>query len=68
MLAVKGFSMEKRLCWATLGIAGFVLLLFLLDAIMDIPFYGIEKWVDYLGIAASGLLGYLAWDTLRELK
>ena len=31
MQAVKGLSMEKWLCWGSMGVAGFLLLLFVLD-------------------------------------
>ena len=31
MVAVKGLSMEKWLCWGSIGVAGLLLLLFLLD-------------------------------------
>jgi len=60
--------MEKRMCWAALGVAGFLLLLFLLDMFLDIPFGGISTTVDVLGIVCCLILGYIAWDTVRELS
>lgn len=72
--AVKGNSMEKWLCWVSLGIAGLLLFLFLLDFILYMvgssfmPFGGISPWVvDIIGCLASGLLVYLAWDAVREI-
>ena len=67
MQAVKGLSMEKRMCWAAMGVAGFLLLLFVLDLVLDFPFRGISPAVDVIGILCCGILGYLAWDTFREI-
>jgi hypothetical protein len=60
--------MEKWLCWGSLGAAGLLLLLFLLDMIIGAPFGGISIFVDILCIIASGVVGYLAWDASRDLK
>ena len=38
MQASKGLPMEKRLCWAALGVAGLLLIVFLIDLILDLPF------------------------------
>ncbi len=61
-------SMEKWLCWGALGAAGLMALLFLLDLVAKFPFGGASKVLDVFGILASALVGYLAWDTLRELR
>src|SRR5947209_9987803 len=68
MQAVKGVFMEKWLCWGSMGVAGLLLLLFLLDLVLSIPFNGISKPVDVLTILASGLVLYLAWDASRDLR
>jgi hypothetical protein len=65
---LKGWSMEKWLCWGSLGVAGVLLLLFLLDIILGIPFGGIGYIVDGIGIVACGLTGYLAWESFKELR
>ena len=65
---LKGLSMEKRLCFGSMGVAGFLLLLFLLDIIFKFPFSGISVTVDVLGIIASGLVLYLAWDAYKDLR
>jgi hypothetical protein len=67
MLAVKGSSMEKWLCWASLSISGLALIGFLLDLILGIPYGGLSKPVDVIGILASGILAYLSWDALMDL-
>jgi len=66
--ALKGSSMEKWLCWGSLGVAGLLLLLFLLDLIISIPFGGIDWYINVIGILACGLTGYLAWESFREMR
>ena len=60
--------MEKWLCWGSLGLSGILLLLFLLDLILGFPFGGIGLVVNIIGILACGLVGYLAWESFRELR
>lgn len=68
MQAVKGISMEKWLCWTSMGVAGLLLLLFVLDFVTGIPFSQVSKLVDILGVLTSGLVLYLAWDAYRDLR
>jgi hypothetical protein len=68
MQAVKGIPMEKWLCWVSMGIAGLLLLLFLLDLVASVPFGGISKAVDIMLILASGLAFYLAYDAFKDLR
>ncbi len=68
MQAVKGISMEKGLCWASMGVAGLLLLLFLLDVLLGIPFSKVSVVVDILGILTSGLVLYLAYDAYKDLR
>jgi hypothetical protein len=68
MQAVKGLSMEKWLCWGSMGVAGLLLLLFLLDLFLAFPFGGISKPVDVISIIASAVVLYLAWDAFRDLR
>ena len=67
MVAVKGLSMEKWLCWGSIGVAGLLLLLFLLDLFTGFPFYGISPAVDIMGAVCCAVLGYLGWNALRDL-
>ncbi len=60
--------MEKWLCWGSLGAAGIFLLLLLLDLILGIPFGRISAVADILGILACGLVGYLSWESYKELR
>jgi hypothetical protein len=68
VLVAKGSSMEKGLCWGSLSVAGIMLLFFILDIALAIPFGGLSKTVDVLGIVASVILLYLSFETLRELR
>jgi hypothetical protein len=61
-------TMDKWLCWASMGVAGLLLLLFLLDMFLGMPFGGISKVVDVFGVLASGVVLYLAWDASRDLR
>jgi hypothetical protein len=59
--------MEKWLCWGSMGVSGLLLLLFVLDIVLGIPF-GKNYVVDGLGIIAAGLLGYLGWESFKEIS
>ena len=61
-------TMDKWLCWGSMGVSGLLLLLFLLDLFLSIPFGGISKVVDVFGILASGLVLFLAIDAFRDLR
>ena len=61
--------MEKWMCYAALGTAAVMLLVFLLDLIVEFPFGGTAfVYVDIFGIIASVVVGYLGYSALRDLK
>jgi hypothetical protein len=68
MLALKGLFMEKWMCWGSLGVAGLLLLLFVLDMIIGVPFGGVSLVVDIVAVLACGIVGYLAYDAYRDLR
>jgi hypothetical protein len=68
LAAVKGFSMERWLCFGSMGVGGLMLFLFLLDLIVGVPFGGISKAVDILSILCSSLVLYLGWDASRDFR
>jgi hypothetical protein len=68
MQALKGWSMEKWLCWGAMGVAGLFTLLFLLDLVAKFPFGGLNKVVDILGILSCLIVGYLGWDAFQDLR
>ena len=61
--------MEKNMCYAALGVAGVMALLFLLDLILGFPFGGSPfATVDIIGLITSGIVGYLGFNALRDLR
>jgi hypothetical protein len=67
MVTLKGLSMEKWLCWGSLGVSGALLLLFVVDMVLGFPFG--QNWiVDIIGSLACGAVGYLAWESFREIR
>jgi hypothetical protein len=60
--------MEKYLCWGSLGTAGTLLVLFVLDLVIKIPFNGLSRTVDILGILACGIVVYLSWEAYRDFR
>ncbi|HYV36267.1 MAG TPA: hypothetical protein VE988_11220 [Gemmataceae bacterium] len=65
---MKGLSMEKWLCWGSMGVSGFLLILFLVDAIVGIPFGHLSIIVDIIGVLACGIVLYLGWDAFKDLR
>ena len=68
MPAMKGMAMDKKMCFGALAVAGIMLVIFLLDLLAGIPFGGASALVDIFGIIAAGLVGYMAFHALRELR
>lgn len=68
MTAAKGLSMEKWFCWGSMGVAGLLLLLFLLDVGLSIPFGGMSVAVDIVSIVCCVILLYLGWNAYRDLR
>ena len=61
--------MEKNMCYAALGVAGLMGLLFLLDVVVGIPFGGGPfTAIDILGIIAAGIVGYLGYSSLKDIR
>ncbi|HQR05471.1 MAG TPA: hypothetical protein PLN21_01545 [Gemmatales bacterium] len=58
----------KKMCWIALGVAAFMTLLFLLDIFVGFPFAGASPTLDVFGILGGAVIGYLAWDTTREIR
>jgi hypothetical protein len=68
MMLVKGFSMEKWLCLGAMGVAGLLLLVFILDLSIQVPFGRLSGAVDVCTIIASALVFYMAFDAYKDLK
>lgn len=60
--------MEKWLCWSSMGAAGVVLLLFVLDLAIQIPFGRSSVVVDILAIVCSIAVLLLSFDAFRDIS
>jgi hypothetical protein len=61
--------MDKILSYGALGVAGLMGLAFLLDLVAGFPFgQGPFLIFDILGLLAAGIVGYLGFNALREIK
>ncbi len=62
--------MDKKLCIFGLSVGGLMLLLFVLDLFIGIPFGGAGPftYIDIIGIIASGMLLYMAYHAYREVR
>lgn len=61
--------MEKGLCYGALGVAALMLLLFIVDIVAGFPF-GSGPFITYdiLGIIAAGIIGYLGFNSMKDVK
>lgn len=66
--AVKGLSMEKWLCLGSMAISGLLLVLFILDLTIGMPFGGHWKVVKILGVISCGLILYMGWDAFKDWR
>ncbi len=61
-------TMAKRMIIGSMAAAGFVALLSVLDLAVKIPFSGFSMTMDILFLCSAGIILYLGWDALRELR
>jgi hypothetical protein len=59
-------GMPKALCMVGMGVAILLILLFLLDLIVGIPFGRASMLMDVLMILCALLLGFVSWTTYKE--
>jgi hypothetical protein len=52
--------------FASMGVAGFVAFLAIVDLSLKFPFAGYSPTLDILLLVASAIIGYLSWETYRE--
>jgi hypothetical protein len=60
--------MSKALTIAGMVVAGLVGAAFALDLAVGIPFDAARPMMDVGGLIAAAVLGYLAWDALRDVR
>jgi hypothetical protein len=58
--------MIKKMIYASMGVAGFVGFLSILDMSIKIPFGGYSLTLDIIYLVTSAILGYLSWDAYRD--
>lgn len=58
--------MPKALCLTGMVISIVVLLLFLLDLILKIPFQRANALMDVVFVICAATLGFISWTTFRE--
>lgn len=61
--------MEKVMCYGALGVAGLMVLVFLVDLVAGFPFGGGPFIAfDILGFLAAVVIAYLGFNAMRDLK
>ena len=60
-------NLSKNMVFGSLGVAGFVAILAILDMILKIPFAG-STIMDVLFILSAGIVGYLGWDAYKDMR
>ena len=61
--------MEKVLSYGALGVGAFMALLFILDIAIGFPFGSGPFFVfDVFGLLVAGMVAYLGFNAMKELK
>lgn len=60
--------MPKNMILGSMGVAGLVALLAVLDLAMKIPFGGASPIFNILFLSASAILLYIGYETYREMN
>lgn len=58
--------MPKALCWTGIGVAILIMVFFVLDLAIAIPFNRTSIFMDTAFVVSALALAYLSWSTLRE--
>jgi uncharacterized membrane protein YuzA (DUF378 family) len=60
--------MSKALTIVGMVVAGLIGLVFVLDLVVQFPFDRASVLMDVGALIAAGLLGYLSWDAMRDVR
>ena len=60
--------MSKAMTIVGMVVAGLIALIFALDLAAKIPFGRASVAMDVGALIAAMMLGYVSWDTMRELR
>ena len=63
-----GSPMSKALTILGMVVAGIIGIAFLLDWIVGFPFNGADWRMNLGALIGAGLLGYLSWDAMRDVR
>jgi len=58
--------MIKKMIFGSVGAAGLVALLSILDLSLKVPFAGYSLTLDITFLISSAIIGYLGWDAYRD--
>lgn len=58
--------MTKNMIYGSMGAAGLVALLSILDLTLKVPFGGYSMLMDILYLVAAAIVLYMGWETFRE--
>lgn len=58
--------MIKKMIFASMGVAGLVALLSILDLSFKFPFAGYSLTLDITFLISAAITGYLSWDAYRD--
>ncbi len=60
--------MPKAMTIAGMVVAGLIGFTFAADLVLSVPFAGASMLMDIGALVAAGLLGYLSWNAMREIR
>ncbi len=60
--------MAKAMSIAALAAGGLISLAFAMDLILKVPFGGVNAMMDIGFVVCGGILAYLGWNALAEVK
>ena len=60
-------NMTKNVIMGSMGIAGIVALLAIVDLIIGFPFEG-QMLMDIMFLVGAAMVGYMGWDSYRDLR
>lgn len=58
--------MTRNMIFGSMGVAGLVALVAILDLTLKFPFGGSHQVMDILYLVAAAIILYLGWETSRE--
>ncbi|MGH7200245.1 MAG: hypothetical protein ACREJB_06545 [Planctomycetaceae bacterium] len=60
-------DVSKKVIYGSMGVAGLVILVCLLDLVLGMPFAGMMV-MDIMFLIGAGIVLYLGWDALQDLR